>query len=98
MKRIKHVLSILSIGLFTSLSMAAGDCELKRLPADIDYTYYFGSAASISGEIAVIGSTGANVDSYASAGAAYVYVSSESNWTEEAKLVSHPLRANSALV
>ncbi len=95
MKRICTALSLSSIVLFTSMSMGAGECELKKLPADIDTAYYFGSSVSISGDTAVIGATGSDVDSFESAGAAYIYVRSGSKWINEVKLVSHPLRANS---
>ena len=95
MKHINAGLSIFSVVLLASTSMGSDDCELNKLPADIDNHYYFGSSASISGDVAVIGATGSDVDGNDSAGAAYVYVRSGSEWMEEAKLFSQSMQPQS---
>lgn len=56
--------------------------QAKLTPSDLRSAGFFGFSVSLSGDRALIGSTGAN----ASKGAAYVFVFDSATWTQEAKL------------
>jgi len=48
---------------------------------------YFGSSVSISGDYAIVGAYGDDYSSYDERGAAYIFVRSDTNWSEQVKLI-----------
>ncbi len=58
--------------------------QAKLTPSDLRAAGYFGISVSLSGDRALIGSTGAN----AGKGAAYVFAFDGANWIQEAKLTA----------
>ena len=59
----------------------------KLQPSDLQgYLYYFGNSVAISGDLAIVGAHGANVEGRVNMGAAYIFAKEGGTWQQKQKL------------
>ncbi|WP_088329357.1 hypothetical protein [Lacimicrobium sp. SS2-24] len=93
-------MSLIPIYIGAALTLAAGNGFATQeiiFAQDGRAEDYFGYSAAIDGNTVLVGAYKADVKGLVDAGAAYVYVSGENGWYQQAKLVAEPSFAQDTL-